>query len=223
MSSNLKPNNRFQFLDEDQNKNEPIKKTQNASFREKERDIRPKYQTYNKFKIENKESIIKNFEIKENEFPELSFPIKNISNDKQSFINSLKKEKMKENEFEEEKIPFGWVLYKINKQKNGLFNHTKSILSVPLINVITNNEIIENKIEIDESEEIINSLFFLHEKRTKEYIELWGEDEYERMFMCPNHDYEYFDKLDEAYQIEQDKINEQYSNDVEYYDDYKSN
>ena len=64
--------------------------------------------------------------------------------------------------------------------------------------------------EVNEAEEIIEALSFLHEKRTEEYIKLWGEEEWERMFIFPNNDYEYFDKLDEAYEIEQNKINEQY-------------
>jgi hypothetical protein len=40
------------------------------------------------------------------------------------------------------------------------------------------------------------------------------------MFTCPNYDFEYFDKLDEAYEIDQYKLNEQYYNnedDDDYY------
>ena len=38
--------------------------------------------------------------------------------------------------------------------------------------------------------------------------------------MCPNYDYAYFDKLDEAYEAEQAKLAEQYynNNDSEDYD-----
>ena len=36
------------------------------------------------------------------------------------------------------------------------------------------------------------------------------------MFVCPNYDYEYFDKLDEAYEIERSNFNEKYSNDYDY-------
>ena len=49
---------------------------------------------------------------------------------------------------------------------------------------------------------------------------MWGEDEWERMFIFPNHDYEYFDKLDEAYEIEQSELNDKYNNkndDDDYY------
>ena len=65
----------------------------------------------------------------------------------------------------------------------------------------------------------MNALYILHEKRTNEYKELWGEDEWERMFIFPNYDYEYFDKLDEEYEDEQEKLNEQYY--VEYEDYYE--
>jgi hypothetical protein len=34
------------------------------------------------------------------------------------------------------------------------------------------------------------------EKRKMEYIELYGEDRYNEVFLCKNYDYEYFDKMD---------------------------
>ena len=81
-----------------------------------------------------------------------------------------------------------------------------------------NYEAIKQKQVFNEAEEIVLALSLLHEKRTNEYKELWGEDEWERMFICPNYDYEYFDKLDEAYENEQYKLNEQYKDDYYYYD-----
>lgn len=48
-------------------------------------------------------------------------------------------------------------------------------------------------------------LNYLHEKRTKEYIENWGYDEWARLYRFPNYDYEYFDKLDEKYEREMQK------------------
>jgi len=56
--------------------------------------------------------------------------------------------------------------------------------------------------------DIINSLVLLHEKRTNEYIELWGYDEWEKNFRFPNYDYEYFNKLDELYEEELEMENE---------------
>ena len=48
--------------------------------------------------------------------------------------------------------------------------------------------------------DIINALVELHEKRTEEYINMWGYDTWENMYRFPNYDYEYFDKLDELYE-----------------------
>ena len=47
--------------------------------------------------------------------------------------------------------------------------------------------------------EIVENLAYLHEKRKAEYIDNWGEDEWEKMFLFPNYDYYYFDKLEEIY------------------------
>jgi hypothetical protein len=60
-------------------------------------------------------------------------------------------------------------------------------------------------------------LTYLHKKRTQEYINAWGYDEWERMFRFPNYDYDYFDKLDEKYERELQKQEE--TNDT-YYDMY---
>jgi len=185
--SNFKANNRFNFLNEtesqDKNRNENSKR---------EFDNKPKYQTYNKFKSEVKYiPPKKDFEIKENEFPEL--PTSNIA---------------------QPLISHGWVSFKLNET----FTTKSTSKSNPIISKNKKEEV-EVEVEVNEAEEIIEALSFLHEKRTEEYIELWGEEEWERMFIFPNYDYEYFDKLDEAYEIEQNKINEQYSN----YDSYGEN
>ena len=60
----------------------------------------------------------------------------------------------------------------------------------------TNNEI---------AFEAINALVNLHHKRTDEYIDLYGYETWEKIFLFPNHDYEYFDKLDEIYYDELEK------------------
>lgn len=187
--SNFKANNRFNFLNEtesqDKNRNENSKR---------EFDNKPKYQTYNKFKSEAKYiPPKKDFEIKENEFPEL--PTSNI-------VQPL--------------ISHGWVSFKLNETFTSTSKSTTTTTTNP---IISKNKKEEEEVEVNEAEEIIEALSFLHEKRTEEYIKLWGEEEWERMFIFPNHDYEYFDKLDEAYEIEQNKINEQYSN----YDSYGEN
>ena len=198
----------------------------------KEREYdKPKYPVYNQFKSYNSTSVPvkKDFEIKENDFPDLAKPVTNNSNNSnnsnnvKSFASLLEVKEVKEeikNDEEELIIPPGWSYYKYTKFKNGMCGDVCS-------NVITKIQkpIITKKYEIakpqkvlNEAEEIVIALSLLHEKRTNEYKELWGESEWERMFICPNHDYEYFDKLDEAYENEQYKLNEQY-NDDEYDDD----
>jgi len=46
---------------------------------------------------------------------------------------------------------------------------------------------------------ILNKLVSDYERRTEEYIESYGEDEYNKMFKFPNYDYDYYEKLDEHY------------------------
>ena len=225
--SNLKSNNRFSFLDEEQKFTEPIKRE-----REQEYVNKPKYPVYNQFKSYNNtptSSVKKDFEIKEDEFPDLTKPVKtNLNNVKSKTFASLleKKEIIEEINKEEELIvPPGWSCYKYTKFKNGMCGDKCSNLTIkiqkPFIEKKYEIKKPTPKVELNEVEKIIDALSLLHEKRTNEYKELWGEDEWEQMFICPNYDYEYFDKLDEAYENEQYKLNEQYYNqDDDNDDDY---
>lgn len=189
--SSFKSNNRFNFLNESesQDKNKP-----RNEYSKKDFDSKPKYQTYNKFKSEDKYTPPKkDFQMKENEFPEL--PPSNLVNKTSNIDQPL--------------VTSGWSSYKFDDIQFKLNETlTPTNKSTPR-HIISKNE---NEINVNEAEEIIEALSFLHEKRIEEYIKLWGEEEWERMFIFPNHDYEYFDKLDEIYEIEQNKINEQYSN-----------
>ena len=58
------------------------------------------------------------------------------------------------------------------------------------------------------SYKVINALIDLHLKRTQEYIDNWGYNEYEKVFLDTNHDSDYFDKLDAKYEEEMEKIRE---------------
>ena len=71
------------------------------------------------------------------------------------------------------------------------------------------NSIYEENKETIYSYEVINALNNLHLKRRQEYIDNWGYNEYEKMFLDINHDSEYFDKLDAKYAEEMEKIREQ--------------
>jgi len=197
--SNLKSNNRFIFLNENETQNISIQKD---SFRENDYN-KQKYKPYNKFKSEvNCLPPKKEFVIKENEFPELSNTNTNTNISKQMI--EIK---------ETNDISCNWSSYKFEDAKLKI-NESSTIVPKTIS--------YENRVKLNEAEEIIEALSDLHEKRSKEYIDSWGEEEWERMFIFPNYDYEYFDKLDEAYEIEQNKINEQYSNcnnnnDYDYY------
>lgn len=165
----------------------------------------------------------KDFEIKENEFPELSSPIKNNQDNTKSFSSLLKKEDTnnvtKIEEKKEEIVPAGWSMYKYSKLNNKFVGKCSKLTSKIENIVIDKNT---EKIMLNECEEIINALSQLHEKRSNKYKENWGEDEWEKTFIFPNYDYEYFDKLDEAYELEENKNNEeQYYDDYEYYEEYK--
>ena len=164
----------------------------------------------------------KPFKIIDNDFPTLSIsaiaPI--IHDNDNSFINSLKKEILVEKIELEEKPSNGWVSFKHIKHNFSLLGNTNS-KSIFQPFIVTSSEPVKIKSELNESTEIINSLSNLHKTRTQNYINLWGEDEYNTMFICQNHDYEYFDKLDEAYEIAQSKMIEKYAiNDYTNYNDY---
>ena len=191
--------------------------------------------TYNQFKSYNSKSVIKKkeFVIKEDEFPDLASTVKNNINNSnvKSFSSLLKKEEIikVEKEVSDEKIQPGWSYYKYTKFKNGLCGDKNSEVTIKIQKpfIKKTHERVKQKVVLDETDktdktdEIINDLSLLYEKRTNEYKELWGEDEWERMFIFPNYDYEYFDKLDEVYEDEQSKLNEQYYNDYNDYHDYE--
>ena len=46
--------------------------------------------------------------------------------------------------------------------------------------------------------------------RKKKLIDLWGYEEWEKMYTYPNYDYYYFDKLDELCNDEYDEYDENY-------------
>jgi hypothetical protein len=71
--------------------------------------------------------------------------------------------------------------------------------------------------------EIIAKLVCLHDKRTEDYKNTWGQEEYEKMFLFPNYDYDYFERLDEEYEEELEQLREyeslKYVSEEDYYDD----
>ena len=75
----------------------------------------------------------------------------------------------------------------------------------------------QTQTQSDLAYEVLDNLAYLHEKRTSEYIDNWGEDEWEKMFLFQNYDYDYFNKLDEIYSKNNPDSDEEY----EQFSDYE--
>lgn len=80
----------------------------------------------------------------------------------------------------------------------------------------TNNFSSEKK-QVTEDEDprhVFQRLVNLHQNRKYEHIRNWGIDEYDKMFLYQNYDYEYFDKLDEQIEKGMEKY---YQNNTYYF------
>lgn len=206
---NEEKNNLFKY-DKNENRYNRRKNDDEIRIRREKREIEEK----NNKELEKKEierKIAQDMSI--NNFPEL-VPIcdKPLSNNKMNFANILKNEETicnegnidKENIDEEYmNLKPGWTLLKRDKITG------KTIIK----HKPTDREIEEEKTKREKTDneiayDIAKRLAELYEKRTQEYIELWGYDEWERMFRFPNYDYEYFDKLDEKYAQEMEELEE---------------
>jgi hypothetical protein len=126
-------------------------------------------------------------------FPSLC-SVKHVLDNKMSFISKIGDKNVIEEKVDykkEEKIisiGTGWTEIKLNKETNKI--------SMKL-NVKKN---IDEPEQLDLNYKVFNHLVYLHEKRTNEYIEKWGYDEWVHTFKFQNYDYHYFDKLDEMYE-----------------------
>jgi len=128
------------------------------------------------------------------------------NNDKNNFMNYSEKLKTvkKGNETEKKEVDLdyenlkpGWALTKRDPL-------TKKLTTIYKESLTPNpREKTEQEIGVD----IINALVELHQKRTDEYIEMWGYETWEKMYRFPNYDYEYFDKLDELYEEMENESN----------------
>ena len=109
-------------------------------------------------------------------------------------------------DLEYESLKPGWALSRKDSKTGRIITKYKpSLKSKP-------REKTEQEIGLD----IINALVELHEKRTEEYINMWGYDTWEKMYRFPNYDYAYFDKLDELYE-ERENADTDYDSDNDSY------
>ena len=126
-------------------------------------------------------------------FPVLASPTKNNQAAeviiKSSFMEKLNSVIVVENKDDEFKnLELGWISIKrdINTGKN----------------IIREKKKIDNPITPtpkDPTHEINLVLEKTYKARTDEYIEMWGYDQWEKMFIIPDYDYEYFEDLDDIY------------------------
>jgi hypothetical protein len=108
--------------------------------------------------------------------------------------SSIKNDKNKTDTEKEECIPDGCVCIKFDKKENKhIWLYGK--------NIINNQEKqMDNKDDSENPYIVMSRVTQLHKRRRSEHIRKWGIDEYEKMFMFPNYDYDYYDKLDEYYE-----------------------
>jgi hypothetical protein len=118
-----------------------------------------------------------------------------------NFLETLKKNVFTEKPVEPIIQP-GWTQLTIDKHSNNtiIVSNIKEDTSV---HIKTPEELAYN---------VLEHLVYLHEKRTTEYINSWGQDEWERMFIFPSYDYHYFDKLDEIYEKNNKESDDEYEN-----------
>jgi hypothetical protein len=72
-----------------------------------------------------------------------------------------------------------------------------------------NDNFVLNKQTNSKSEyAVLEALVNLHNKRTQEYIDMWGYETWEKLYRYQNYDYDYFDRLDEEYEEYEEQLEE---------------
>ncbi len=123
-----------------------------------------------------------------------------IDNDKR--VTELKLEQLKE------KPKPGWVSISRDKSTGRTkIEYGESVLPIK-------PEKTENQMAYD----VLNALCELHERRTQEYIDLYGYDNWEKTFKSPNweEEEEYWERLDEEYEALMEEEDEDEEYDEEY-------
>jgi hypothetical protein len=176
-----------------------ISQTDNIDAQEKER-ARKEEEKERRERVKRKEDENAQKVLSIVNFPELIAQepvITNADNNYISFLDKIKLEKIENEEkpgdTEFNNLEIGWQLIK-RDLKTG----------VTTVKYKSNRQNL-SKTELNLGYDVINTLAYIHEKRTQAYIDKWGEDEWNEMFKFPNYDYEYFDKLDELYEDELDE------------------
>ena len=188
----LKPNNRFSSLLED---NRPVHTRQVGVSR---------YNTYNPdAKNDAKSNKIAYPNINMSDFPALIDTSANANvGDLGDVTHNYITKVLHQPNIEPEKgevLPYGWIVLTPNKyNQNDKHNVNRAIKP--------------------SWENAMYSLVKLYNKRKDEYIALWGEETYEKVFLFPNYDYDYYeDEYDEDYDYDD---YDDYDDDDDEYDNY---
>jgi len=221
--TNIKNNNRFSsLLEETKNLYDNI--SYNDKYDSNNTNNRFQSSQYNKF-YEVKQNKVLKPKLKvnildENQFPTLSTTSKQtISSYDCKYSDKIKQINININENIDKDnflLP-GWITMERDSKTNKTIIKDISHQNKLILETSNIKEIINTKEEELNIEEGIDILICLYEKRTEDYINLWGEYEYDKVFLFPNYDYDYFDRLDwEEYEKEK-KLNQTEMNNYEIY------
>ena len=204
----FKINSRFNFLENEKsnsNSNDrPRNKYRNSNFNSS-RNHSPKNNGFSeKIKIKKLEKE-RETQLSIENFPSLSSSLNNtntnVTIDFKKGLTSIP-----QNEVPKETLEKGWVSYRLVDNKTVINNNC--------------NNIVDHQDKFDDYEldinEIMDNLCEKYELFTNNFIKRWGNEEYENIYLFPYYDYEYFDKLDEEYEIEMEKLELQEQNDNDF-------
>jgi hypothetical protein len=132
-----------------------------------------------------------------NNFPDLIEKKTMTNNTKKPAISYIEKTLIVKKDFEVpvEVVKPGWVEIKRdpNNRRRLVYTYGESTYKSDL--ELEAESQIEDKHKSEYN--VLVSLVNLHNKRKSEYINMWGYDNWEKMFRFPNYDYDYFNRLDE--------------------------
>ena len=137
-------------------------------------------------------------------FPELVKPSSTSNNDetnliKSSFIEKLNSVVVVENvDVDFKNLELGWISIKKDIFTGKKVIQEKKFEEKPTPPVV-----------VDKTHQINTILEKAYETRTSKYIDMWGHDMWEQMFIIPDYDYDYFEDLDELDDEENELTNEE--------------
>jgi hypothetical protein len=222
----FKTNSRFASLLSSSNENKPIRdepkntsRNDNYNDNDRRRDYnRPSSRFKKDDNIKSNNNKTFNALAPEN-FPELSAThnAANLTTNLNNYSEKLKMEAVKEikkvDDLDYELLNPGWIYIKKDATTGN--------------NIIKSKELWRPRLPIREEKtpnEIFDKLVDYYYKREDEYIEKWGQEEWETTFKFQDYDYLYFDNLDEKYykdlQDSEDSETNDDMTDEDYYQQY---